>query len=55
MVIMNNVESKAYLSAKLRNLKRKHSKLAQHAELADEYLEIGKEIKFIESELSKLQ
>ena len=51
---MNAVETKAYLSAKLRNLKRKHSKLAQHPDMADEYFEIGKEIKFIESELAKL-
>ena len=52
---MVNRERKAYLEAKLRNLKRKSAKLSLHAELIDEYHEIDKEIKLIENELSTLQ
>ena len=52
---MNNIESKVFLSTKLRNLKRKQAKLAQHPDLTDTYLEIDKEIKSIEYELNQLQ
>ena len=48
---MNNAETKVFLETKLRNLKRKHAKLVQHADLTDEYIEIGKEIEYIENEL----
>ena len=48
---MNNLETKVYLETKLRNLKRKHARLAQHPELADDYFEIGKEINDIEDQL----
>ena len=48
---MNNLESKVFLETKLRNLKRKHAKLAQHPELADDYFEIGKEIADVEEQL----
>lgn len=49
---MDNKERKAYLNAKLRNLKRKYAKLSQHADLVDEYEEIDREIKAIEHELT---
>lgn len=52
---MNNIETKCFLETRLRNLKRKQSKLAPHAELVDEYFEVGKEIKDIEAQLSTLQ
>lgn len=52
---MNNMETKVYLQTKLRNLKRKHARLAQHADLVDEYFEIGEEIKGIETQLASLQ
>ena len=45
-------ERKVFLQTKLRNLKRKHARLSMHADLADEYFEIGKEIKEIEKELN---
>ena len=45
-------ERKVFLQTKLRNLKRKHAKLGQHAELTEEYFEIKKEIEAIESELN---
>ena len=48
---MNNLETKVFLQTKLRNLKRKHAKLAQHADLTDEYTSIGKEIKDVENQL----
>ena len=44
-------ERKVLLSARLRNLERKFSKMIPHAELADEALEIKKEIDSIKKEL----
>lgn len=52
---MNNVETKIFLQTRLRNLKRKYAKLSQHAELIDEYEEIGSEIKEVEAQIAKLQ
>lgn len=52
---LNNLETKIFLETKLRNLKRKNAKLSQHAEFADEYMEINKEIQDIEAQLSALQ
>ena len=49
---MNDRERKVYLEAKLRNLKRKFSKLIQHSDLVTEALEIKKEIDSIENELN---
>ena len=49
---MNNIETKVYLETKLRNLRRKHAKLAQHAHLAEEYFEIGKQIDRVEDEIN---
>ena len=51
---MNNIETKVFLQAKLRNLKRKNAKLSQHAELTDEYFAIQKEIESIKAQLSAL-
>lgn len=48
---MNNLETKVFLETKLRNLRRKHAKLAQHADLTEEYQDIGREIKDIEQQL----
>lgn len=48
---MNNIETKIFLETRLRNLKRKQSKLASHPELVDEYFEVDKEIKDIELKL----
>ena len=52
---MEHKEYLAYQNARLRNLKRKHAKLIQHAEFVDEAEAISKEIKLIENELSQLQ
>jgi len=52
---MDNLETKVYLETKLRNLKRKHAKLAQHADLTDEYISIGKEIKDVENQLKLIE
>ena len=51
---MEKNEKKVFLTVRLRNLKRKNAKLANHAEFADEYLEIEKEIKSIEAELAMM-
>ena len=52
---MDNIESKIYLETKLKNLKRKHARLAQHADLTDEYNNVTQEIKDVEAQLSSLQ
>ena len=55
VIRLNNAETKIFLETRLRNLKRKNAKLSQHAEFADEYMEINKEIQDIEAQLSALQ
>lgn len=55
VIQLNNMETKTFLETKLRNLKRKNAKLSQHAEFADEYMEINKEIQDIKAQLSALQ
>ena len=52
---MNNIETRVFLETKLRNLKRKEAKLAQHADLLEETEEISKEIKEIEAQITQLQ
>lgn len=54
MIFMEQIELKCLLETRLRNLKRKNAKLAQHAECADEYLEIEDEIQDIEEQLKCL-
>ena len=48
-------ETRVFLETKLRNLKRKEAKLAQHADLLEETEEISKEIKEIEAQITQLQ
>ena len=55
VILLNNIETKIYLQTKLRNLKRKHAKLAHHADFADEYFSIGKEIEDVEAQITNLQ
>ena len=45
-------ERKVFLQAKLRNLKRRFAKIAQHSDLIDEARQIKKEIDSIEDELN---
>ena len=49
---MNDRERKAYLKAKLRNLKRKYSKVIQHSDLMEEAIELKADIDAIEKELN---
>lgn len=52
MIVMEYNERKVFLQTRLRNLKRKHARLSMHADLSDEYFEIGKQIKAVEKELN---
>ena len=52
---MEDREYKVYMEARLRNLKRKYAKLLQHADLVDEAEAIGREIKLVEAQITKLQ
>jgi hypothetical protein len=47
-------ERKVLLETRLRNIKRKHSKLMQYPEMLDECIELDKEIKSIEQQLSAM-
>ena len=49
-----DAERKVFLETRLRNIKRKHAKLIQHAELTDDALELKKEIDNIENQLNSL-
>ena len=51
---MEQVELKCLLETRLRNLKRRNAKIAQHAELVDQYLENQTEIQDIEEQLKSL-
>ena len=44
-------ERKALLNARLRNLKRKYSRIIQHADLGEEAIELKAEIDSIERQL----
>ncbi len=48
-------EKKVYLETRLRNLKRKYSKVIQHADFAEEAIELKAEIDGIERDLNNLQ
>ena len=48
---MNDKERKAFLKAKVRNLKRKCAKVVQHADLNEEAIELKAEIDGLEREL----
>lgn len=51
---MNNKEHRIYLQTKLRNLKRKYSKIVRHADLGEEAIELKADIDSIERELNSL-
>jgi hypothetical protein len=48
-------EQKVYMETRLRNLKRKYSKLIQNADLAEEAIELKADIDQIERELAMTQ
>lgn len=52
---MNDRERKAFLKAKLMNLKRKYSKIVRHADLGEEAIELKADIDSIEREIQNLQ
>ena len=45
-------QKKAYLQVRLRNLKRRYAKIKEHADLAEETIELKCEIDSIERELN---
>ena len=47
-------ERKVYLETKLRNMKRQFSKMSQHADLAEECIELKCEIDSVERELKSI-
>ena len=48
---MTDKEYKAFLKVKLRNLKRKYSKVIQHSDLTEQAIELKSEIDGIERKL----
>ena len=49
---MNQEQEKVFLETKLRNLKRKYSRVIQHPDLTDTALELHREIENIENQLA---
>ena len=49
---MTDKERELFLKTKLRNLKRKYSKVIQHSDLAEQAIELKAEIDGIERELN---
>ena len=52
---MSDKERKAYLKARIRNLKRKYAKMTKHADLAEECIELKADIDAAERELKLIQ
>ena len=48
---MSDRKRKAYLKARLRNLKRKYAKMIHHADLIEECIELKADIDAVEREL----
>ena len=55
MIKLTDKEYRVYLETRLRNLKRRYSKLLQHADLVDEALDTKKQIQATEEELTSMQ
>ena len=52
---MEDKEKKTYLQAKLRNLKRKYSKIIQHSDLMEQAIELKSEIDAIDKEIKFME
>ena len=48
---MDENQERVFIETKLRNLKRKYSKLIQHSDLTDEAIEVKNEIEVLEDKL----
>lgn len=51
VIIVTDKEKEVFLKTKLRNLKRKYSKMIKHSDLVEECIELKAEIDGIEREL----
>ena len=51
LMVLTDKERKAMLKARLRNLKRKYSKIIQHADLGEEAIDLKADIDALEREL----
>ena len=52
VILMTDKERQLFLRTKLRNLKRRYSKVIQHPDLGEEAIELKSEIDGIERELN---
>ena len=52
---LSNKEKKAMLKARLRNMKRKYAKIAQHAEFAEECIDLKADIDSLEREIEAMK
>ena len=52
MIFMNAKEEKVFKETKLRNLKRKYSKMIQHSDLGEDAIDLKCEIDSLERELN---
>ena len=52
---LSNKEKKAMLKARLRNMKRKYAKIAQHSEFAEECIDLKAEIDSLEREIKAMK
>jgi len=52
---LSNKEKKALLNARLRNMKRKYAKIAQHADLGEEAIELKADIDSLEREIQAMK
>lgn len=54
-MVLSDKEKKTLLRTKIRNLKRKYSKMKEHPDLAEESIDLKADIDALERELSTLQ
>lgn len=54
-IFMTNRERKTLLETRLRNLKRKYSRIIQHSDLIEQAIELKAEIDGIEREVTMMQ
>ena len=52
---LSEKEKRALLQARIRNLKRKYSKIIQHSDLGEEAIELKSDIDALERELSAMK
>ena len=55
MILLSDKEKKTMLQARLRNMKRKYSKIKEHADLTEQAIDLKAEIEGLQREIDHMQ